>query len=163
MSDRFDWDTYVDDGRPIADATVCTRPSLGYRIEKLREQHAAAVRADAVSNEPDTAPGIAELIAEAEQQARESERTFVFRAVGRKAWRDLLAAHPPREQDAAGWDSETFPPAAMHASCIHPEGLPLEEFQRHYDEWPIAHVQALWSACLAANVGEVETPKGLGV
>lgn len=89
---------------------------------------------------------------------------LTFVAIGGRAWRELLAQHPPtREQSLKHGMSldnnpETFPQAAMAASCVQP-GLSLEQAEWLVDNLNVLEVQRLWTACLDANVVGVDLPK----
>lgn len=70
-------------------------------------------------------------------EARGRATAVVIEALGRVAWRDLVRAHPPREQtvtddegkpttvlhdeDGAGINFDTFPDALVPASIVEPE------------------------------------------
>jgi hypothetical protein len=88
----------------------------------------------------------------AEQAVRESAQLFVFRSPGRKAFEDLIAEHPPTDDDhddarkttgrpeaLARWHSDTFTPALLAATCVDPK-LTVDEAQAIYDEWTDAEV-----------------------
>lgn len=50
--------------------------------------------------------------------------TMLFRALGAKAYDDLLAEHPPTKkdkEDGGVWNGETFPPALIAASSLDPK------------------------------------------
>lgn len=66
-------------------------------------------------------------------------RTFVFESIGRRKWMDLLAEHPPTDQQKEEFEEqfgeaglrpdhnpETFSPHALAASCVKP-GLTVDE------------------------------------
>jgi hypothetical protein len=68
-----------------------------------------------------------------------------------------LGLHPPtaeqREQFGAILDHnpETFPAAALAASCVEP-GLSPEQAKWIVDELPVGVVDRIWATCLSANV-----------
>lgn len=75
-----------------------------------------------------------------------------IRALPRRAYRELLDAHPPTAEDGADadWNGETFPPALIAASCLHPE-LGLEEATELWDEWEPSEAGRLFQACYWNN------------
>lgn len=107
------------------DALVLAREALDVKSESLLASAAARIRAararavpvdgqttaDAESRAGDTVVegDVAELrvLSEAVQAAQvalsEVTETFTFRSLGRKAWCELVAKHPPGEQDNAAW------------------------------------------------------------
>lgn len=89
---------------------------------------------------------------------------FTFQAIGRRAWRELLAQHPPTaaqlELDAGlEYDPDTFPAAAIAAACVEPEGVTADAMAELEERLSIGQFGRLWTACLAANVQERATPK----
>jgi hypothetical protein len=95
-------------------------------------------------------------------QARESEVEFVFVAVGRRRWSDLMLAHPPTPEQLAAakaegfkvqFNPETFPIAAVAASCVEPAGMTVEAVEALYEKVNDSQWHALWAGgCLGANV-----------
>jgi hypothetical protein len=66
---------------------------------------------------------IAEQIKAAREKLRESAVDFRMRALGAKAWSDLVAAHPAKDKNQV-WDPETFPRALVSECCVDPEMKP---------------------------------------
>ena len=60
---------------------------------------------------------------DARERMREAEVPFTFRALGRKAWSDLVADHPSTNEGEA-WDADTLPPALVAACAIDPVMTP---------------------------------------
>lgn len=87
---------------------------------------------------------------------------FVFRAIGRPAFEDLTAEHPPtkKQKDEAekkgaeepAWNSETFPPALVAAALVEPK-LTEEEVLEIWnsDNWNDAELMALFLAAFNVN------------
>ncbi len=78
-----------------------------------------------------------------------------FRSIGRKAYRALMDAHPPTEEqkaDAEGlsYNSETFAIALIAASCVDPV-LTVEQVEILDAEWNSAELVPLWMAALEVN------------
>lgn len=89
-------------------------------IELLERQLAEA--ADETWNSlTDTDPRtpIAEKIAATRKKLKASETVFRFRALPDTEWSDLLAAHPPKDENGL-FDVATFPRAVIAKCCISP-------------------------------------------
>lgn len=99
------------------------------RIRHLEQKYEAAVEAEKSSarllSDAATSADIAEdheaLVAEAELSALEIR----VRALGRREWRELVAAHPPRKDNradqAVGVNEETFKDVLVAASIVSPD------------------------------------------
>lgn len=147
---------------PRASTKVCFRRDLVERHEDLEADLQAAQTQDAMENRLPAAPAIAQAIVDLEAEMQAAQREFVFEAVGKRRWSDLLAEHPPRAEDR-GLDHNpvTFPSAALAASCVQPV-MTVDEAGRLEDLLTIAQWLKLWNACLKANVGGGgDTPKSL--
>jgi hypothetical protein len=124
--------------------------------ERLKDQLQQVIKSDANSNEPDEAPAIARRIKDLEDEMREGETEFVFQAIGKPKWSDLLAQHPPtKEQREQGLDHnpEKFPAVAIAASLIDPGDADLEAVEALGASLSIGQWSTLWVTCLKANVG----------
>lgn len=138
--------------------------------QSLRDEHAdleaqlAAMLSDVVSD-PDRV-AVAERIVEIEDQIAASIREFRFVSIGRKAWSDLLAQHPPtdaqrRRDRGLDYNPDTFPYVAMAAACTSP--VMTVDQARNIGASPaldVAGWSELWGACIRANV-QAEAPKSM--
>lgn len=101
----------------------------------------------------------ADEITALEAEIDSAQVTFTFRAVGHMKWANLMAEHPPTKDQLKAnprldHNPETFPIAAMAATCVDPEGASVESFRRlEASSLPISVFDTLWSACLDANLG----------
>lgn len=90
------------------------------------------------------------------------ETTLLFRAIGMRAYDDLLALHPPtKEQAAAGasYNGDTFGPALVAAVCIEPnlsEADTIEMWES--DDWSRGDLAILWEAALEVNMRGFNVP-----
>ena len=102
----------------------------------------------------------AELKAELEtviELMRSNEVTFRFRALPEKAYSDLVAAHPSSTEGEA-WDTDTFPPALVAASCIDPV-MSEEDVAELWDVLPFyTRIQLGNTAFSACRSGVVSIP-----
>lgn len=76
-----------------------------------------------VNRKPEAAEWESKLQA-VDSRLAESRVGFTFAAVGRRVWSDLLDAHPPRpgntDDEQAGYNFDTFPPALLAAAAVNP-------------------------------------------
>lgn len=146
---------------------VPLRGDLMAEIESLDEQMRAEREADQRENRAPLHVATAQRILDLQAEMDASEVEFRFRGIGRKAYRDLLRAHPPtvaQSAEAAGmklrlsFDEDAFPPALMTLSCLAPQPVTLDGFQAIWEDWTEGQVALLWRACLSVNQGSAETP-----
>ncbi|MGW6739726.1 hypothetical protein ACWGDX_03085 [Streptomyces sp. NPDC055025] len=71
---------------------------------------------------------IAKKIKALREQMQKAETEFRFRAIGARAWSDLVAAHPSKNPNE-GWDPQTFPRALVSACCVDPVMTPEQADQ----------------------------------
>jgi hypothetical protein len=140
-----------------ATVRLCLRGDLAQEHERLEGELAEARRYDEQTNEPNTAPAIARRIRDIEAQMRDDEVEFVFSAIGKTRWSDLLAEHPPTKDQKADLrldhNPETFSVAAIAASLTEPADASLEDVEQLAEVLSVGQWAKLWSACIAANIG----------
>lgn len=84
-----------------------------------------------------------------------------FRSIGRKAYEDLMEAHPPTPEDfeehakAGGkgepaYSTKTFSVALIAASCVEPK-MTEAQVQELFDRWNFAEIAPMWVAALEVN------------
>jgi len=151
--------------RRTASARVLLRQDLVSRHRELEAELAEAIARDAVTNAADRAPAISKEIKALEAEMESALVEFRFRNVGKKAWADLLAQHPPTKDQRAtlktDHNPETFPIAAMALACVQPEGVDEVAVRRLEATLSDSQFTALWRACIDANMGGTESPKSL--
>lgn len=99
------------------------------RIRHLEQRHEAALEAENAAtrrlSDGAESNAIAEEHAALVAEAEASAINVTLKALGRKAWRELVALHPPRpEVDsdiAVGVNEETFKDALIAVSIVEPE------------------------------------------
>lgn len=69
------------------------------------------------------AEALTKRISAARARMKKAEVEFKFRALGDKAWSDLVVAHPSKNKHEA-WDPETFPKALLAVCCVDPVMTP---------------------------------------
>jgi hypothetical protein len=73
--------------------------------------------------------------------------TLTFQALERGQLKDLIAAHPPTEEDeeqGSEFHFDTFAPALIAAAST--DGMPAEYAEHAVKAWSLADSQALWNA-----------------
>lgn len=158
--------------RPVQHTVaIPMRADLRDEIRVLERQAAREAQVDKWENRAPVAPRLAQRIRELEGELAASEAQFTFVSIGRRPYARLLGEHPPTgeqqaEAEKAGvaglaYNSETFPPALLAASCVSPGGT-VEDWADVWDTWSDGQLTELWSACLAANKGVADVgPKSL--
>jgi hypothetical protein len=158
------FDSVLAGAKPTVKRTrISMRGDLVDQLEQLEIALHRARISDEMENSPAKAPGLAAQIVGLTTLAREAEVEFVFTAMGRRPWRDLIAAHPPTEEQAgkgADFNPETLPAAAMAACCISPTGATVEKFEALRDGDVIGDAQwnELWTVVHAVNTGGAQIP-----
>lgn len=138
---------------------LCLDGQLTAEADRLQAQlDAMRPRLVDTSSLADVDPRVAVEAELAEVQAlmRDNLTTFRFRALGRKAWSDLKAKHPPRN-DSELWNPDTFAPALIAACAIEPE-MTLEDAEALFEVINTSQVADLWAAAYGANTGETKIP-----
>jgi len=108
---------------------VCLRGDLAADHELAERELELAQKQTVDSLAGNGAAEIAERIEGLEAQMREHTYDFRLRALPRRAWRELVAAHPPRrgddneivDTDRAGVNAATFYDAMIRACLVDPE------------------------------------------
>lgn len=102
--------------------SLCLDGTLNAEHEALSDALEEARRGvDTTSlGEPVRGFAIAQQIVDLETRMTEATKTFKVRALGHKAWSDLLASHPPEDPDVSAFNLKTFPPALIAACSLDP-------------------------------------------
>ncbi len=153
-----------------ATARVLFRQDMLSKHAELEAELARTVDLDERENRIPEAIKAAEKVQRFEADIEKAKVPFTFKQIGRRAWADLIAKHPPSkdQRDAArrqnlgvlDHDPETFPVAAVAASCVTPV-LTVVDVQRLEEALNQSQWQLLWVACLDANLGGTDDPKSL--
>ncbi|MFE1358859.1 hypothetical protein [Streptomyces harbinensis] len=104
--------------------TICLAGDKAAEVERLEAElgRHAGWRPDSMAA-TDPRREIAERIQALREEMQESEVTLTFRALGARAWSDLVAQHPSTREGEA-WDPEALAPALVAASAAEPEMTP---------------------------------------
>lgn len=132
---------------------VLMEPDLLVDFARLTREHKTAVAVDEKSNTRPTAPAIELRLAELREEIEEETVMFVFRALRRIDYRELIESHPASDEDQSegfDFDPETLGPELISLSAVDPE-MSLDEVKDLWDEWDDATVTELYSAALLVN------------
>lgn len=140
-----------------ATARICLAGDLAAEADRLEAELAALASYTPTSlADVDPRPPIESELAEVYDQMRAAEVTVRFRALGRQAYSDLVAAHPGRD-DSELWNPDTFMPALIIACVVEPE-MSAEQAEQLLDVLNDKQRGDLWRAAFRANNGEVKVP-----
>ncbi|WP_431903629.1 hypothetical protein [Nonomuraea sp. bgisy101] len=139
---------------PETEVPIVMRGDLQLRFEELERRLEAARRApaaDSLVGNGGEVRNLAEQIETVRQEMQAHVRVFKLRALGKKAWSDLAAKHPPRKEDLpADHNRETFPLAALVACSVKPQ-LTTEKAEKLVELITQGQWNALWNAILGLN------------
>lgn len=137
---------------------LCLDGQLTAEADRLQAQLDAMRPRLATGSLADVDPRVAieRELEEVHALMRDNLTTFRFRALGRKAWSDIKAKHPPRDDNEL-WNPDTFAPALVAACAIEPE-MALEDAEALFEVINASQVGDLWAAAYGANVGETKVP-----
>ncbi|MGH3504314.1 MAG: hypothetical protein ACRDQA_25960 [Nocardioidaceae bacterium] len=109
--------------------SLCVAGSMFAEHERLEAELEAAQSAEVTGSgtlgkQPES-QRVAKKLRDLEAKMREHTYDFVFRSLPKLQWRALLDTHGPREgkERIERWNPDTFPRAAVAASCVSPEGM----------------------------------------
>lgn len=148
---------------PEKTVQVCLRGDLQAEFEtldrKLREELNRPNDSLAGNS---TARELAEQVEALRQQMTDHTVTFRMRAIPRRAWTKLVAAHPPRDDNQAdrnlGVNEETFTGELIKACTVEPE-LTAQQWDTLLDERITEHqFQQMFGTAWALNAREVAVP-----
>ncbi|HEX6873684.1 MAG TPA: hypothetical protein VF163_21505 [Micromonosporaceae bacterium] len=142
---------------------LCLQPDLVAELQRLERDLADAERVEKASGS--LGGGETHVLAERIQALREqmAEHTveLVVRALPRLQWRDLLAAHPPREGNdadkALGVNEDTFFDALVRLCTVSPQ-LDGDDWGRLEQVLSDGQWSALTNAAWAVNARDVDVP-----
>jgi hypothetical protein len=148
---------------PEATIPLCLRGDLQAQWEEL-DHRLTALYSDASRKLAGASAEEAELarrIQELEQEMRDSTLTLRLRALERPEWLELVADHPPREDDKGdrmlGFNQKTFFDALVLACLVEPE-LDEERLSKLMDKLTDAQFQKLTEAAWGLNRRDVDVP-----
>lgn len=130
---------------------VCLAGDVGAELEALEAELGQLGEWHSTSlGEVNPAYELQERLTVARERAREAAVEFRFRALGHRAYSNLLAAHPAPEGSKEPYDAGTFLPAVLVACCIEPS-LTLAQVNQLLDKVNDGTARTLFAAALAVN------------
>jgi len=139
---------------------ICLAGDVAAEVDRLEAELASVSNWKAASM-ADQHPGLAlaEQIAAARERMKESEVEFTFRALGAKAWSDLVAMHPGKTDEDA-WDTDSLAPALVAASAVDPE-MTREDLDQLFEGLNMGQRQELMDAAWQVNGEATSIPFSL--
>lgn len=149
----------------VATARILLRQDMLARHAELDAALNKAIEDDGRHNRTPESPRLRDEIEALEAEIEAAKVEFRFRSIGKRAWADLLAAHPPTKPQRTAdpridHNPQTFPVAAIAASCVDPV-MTVDDVKRFDVALPPTLFDVLWARCIDANVGGTETPKSM--
>jgi hypothetical protein len=151
---------------PEATVMICLRGDLAADHESAERELEEAEKRGADSLAGSGAGVIVDRIEALEAEMREHTYEFRLRALPRPAWREMLAAHPPRRNDdgeliepdkSVGVDTTTFTDAVLRACLVDPE-LNDAEFEQLVNTLTDRQYDELSDAAWGVNRKDVSVP-----
>lgn len=131
--------------------------------QRLQAELTDALLSDEKENRHPVAPKIVDQIRALEAEIDAAKIMFRFKAIGRRAWQDLMLKHPPSKDvkkidPRAQFDPERFPVAAVAASLVEPK-MSVEQVALLEQRLTEGQFSVLWGKCVDVNVGGGDIPK----
>ncbi|HEY9414795.1 MAG TPA: hypothetical protein VIQ30_08570 [Pseudonocardia sp.] len=155
----------ADAKRPEKTVSICFRGDLRAEFEAVEAQLQQMERTDLVA--PSLASGgprrqLAERLEELRQEMIDGSVEFRLRGVGRRAWTQLMADHPPRpdadEDRGLGLNADTFFHALIRTSTVEPALSDVQWDTLLDDTLTSSQFQALADGAWVVNRGSVDIP-----
>ena len=143
---------------------LCTDGDLLAEHERLEAQLEQAHNAQVMGGKLNSAGEVrrlAEAVQKCEKAIRAAEDEYEFEKLSGTKWSTLKDEHGPREgkERVERWNPETFPKAAVAASCVSPEGMDdAAVFSAFWDGLNEAQRDVLFRGAYAANEDGASVP-----
>lgn len=120
----------------VAGKLVAEYERLDRELEALQDQHMQESPKLTGGGSTPEEDKIVRRMRTLKPQIKAQTHDFVFHKLGDNKWPDLIDEHGPRSgrERQERWNPHTFPPAAVRASCVSPDGMDDEEaFRKFWD------------------------------
>lgn len=147
---------------PEKTVPICLRGDLQASFEKLESQlvEAQRDRSDSLAA-GGRARELAEQIEALRQEMLNHTVTFTLRAVPRRRWTALVAAHPPRDDNqldrSMGVNEETFTSVLIRECTVDP-AMSAEQWDRLDEALTEFQFQKLFNTAWSLNARDVDVP-----
>lgn len=156
---------------PEKTVPICLRGDLAADFEEAERRliEANKTRGDSLAGAPELG-ALAEQVEQLREQMRQHFYTFRLRALPKRDWRALVAAHPPRRVDGpdgepevheddkyVGVNADTFFDAMIRACLVDPE-LDEQEWAHLAEVLSDKQYEALSTAAWGVNRSDVDVP-----
>ncbi len=129
---------------------LCVAGDLNAQFDALEaELLADAAKAATSLADASHSPEIAARMEALRQEMKAATFPFRFRALGGRAWSDLLAVHPPRHERER-FNADTLPSALISACSVEP-AMTIPEVEKLFEVLNQGQRDALFSAAWDAN------------
>lgn len=151
--------------RPQTIVPVYLDSALAAQIDQAEQALAKAIEYDKTTNEPDSAPAVAQHLSDLEDAAEASKALFTLRAIPHMAYRKLRTEHPPTaeqieeasklagEPREPAFDPDGFSAALVKAQLISPVIDSDEEFDGFWEDLNDGTLNTLWQNALDIQLG----------
>lgn len=142
-----------------ASVTLCVAGDLAAEAERLTTalKSAATLGPGASLADVDPRAALERELDDVRERMAAAEVTFRFRALPRKDYSDLIAAHPARDKESEAWNVETLPSDLIARCCLDPV-MTVAEVEALSDVLNESGRAALFSAAWRANNAEAVVP-----
>lgn len=131
--------------------TVCLAGDAAADLEALEQELGQLGEWQPTSmGETNPAYELQKRVEAARQRVRDESVEFRFRALGHRAYSNLIAAHPAPEGSKEPYDAATFLPAVLAACCVEPSLTPAQ-VDRLLDVVNDGTARVLFGAALTVN------------
>lgn len=147
--------------RPRKAVPICLDAGLQAEWEQAKADLTASRSAVSTVNDPPEVRELATRVADLERDLSEATVDFVFEALPRRQWADLVAKHPARKDNATdkmlGYDVDAVTFAAARASLVEPT-LDADDWDRLDDHLSAGQWEQVKNIVLMVNAGKVDVP-----
>lgn len=153
----FDVDEWLDDYQPRSETVqVCQRADLLADHTRLE----AELGRVSETGDVDAAKTLTDRIRDLEARIEASQREFSFTSLGREDWYNLIAAHPPSDEERKRNQivSDDFGLHAIAACSTEPK-LTVDQVRKMRAKLRPDDYDRIWLAVQVVNEGEVVAPK----